>query len=161
MDKLEEIQKTLRANSNLVIGNIRSHRSSLSKGLSVLIPIWPSKPAHTVERLRKFTGRQREALLGAQPFSACSCYEYPSVGKNLVKLGALYFYDLVEDPAGSGDLQREIIVSIYPCKEMASSGAIRQVLQLGSYECKVNCKASKECAYKRRGPRMLFRLRTR
>lgn len=99
--------------------------------------------------------------MGVQPFSACNCYEYPSVGKNLVKLGALYFYDSVEDPAGSGDLQREIIVSIYPCKEIADSGAIRQVMELGAYECKVPCEASKKCVYRKRGVGLPFRLRTR
>ncbi len=67
MDKLEEIQKALRANPNLVIGDIRSHRSSLLKGLSVLVPIWTRNPAHTVERLRKFTGKQRESLRGHNP----------------------------------------------------------------------------------------------
>ena len=152
MNKLDEIKKVLNENPDITWNEqsalLPYRRSRKGSYCSVGFRIAPKEPIPNERGLKYFTAELMDRLIPIGPSSVSRCYDFPGVKRQIVRIGTLYYFEMVEDPAEPNGMERWITLSIYPCQVMAENLGFRGLIELKRYECPDPCKVAKSCAYK-------------
>jgi len=149
---LEQIEKVLNADSDITwneqSARLPYHRSREGSYYSVGLRVAPREPIPNERGLEQFTAKLMEKLIPIGPSSVSRCYNFPGVKRTIVRIGTLYYSEMIAGSAEQKDMERWITVSIFPCQVMAENMGFRGLIELKRYECPDPCKIAKNCAYK-------------
>ena len=154
MSKLEEIKQILGANPEITWNEQSARRRYLRSRegsyYSVGLQVAPKKPLLQVNSLQRFTENLIKELIPTGPSSISRCYQFPAVKRQIVRIGTLYYSEVINDPEEQKEIERRITVSIYPCQMMAKTMGFRAQIELGGYECPEPCEFARRCIYRAR-----------
>jgi len=154
MSKLEEIRKRLSQAPDIIWWEEEERLPYLRRAGSyqqVSFRVASRLPLPTPEGVQRFTSKLMQQLIPIGPVSLSRCYQFPAVKRQILRLGTLYFCEeLNPSEEQGGNSERWIVLSIYPCEEMAKAIGLRGLVELRGFDCPNPCARARRCAFRSR-----------